>query len=178
MSYQPLVTRLFSCPTGTAGWRTFEDVCTDILIFSLVPPLQQPRMQAHTTSGVQRRDALFPNRIGTAITIWDQLRTTLNANLILFEFKNYKKKKISPSDVDQVNNYLTRGIGNLGIICCPQPASENAKRRRNTIFANSGKVILFLDCENLKELMIIKDRGEDPAGLIMDMLEDFYIQHE
>jgi hypothetical protein len=27
-------------------------------------------------------------------------------------------------------------------------------------------------------MIFIKDRGEDPADLILDILEDFYLQHE
>jgi hypothetical protein len=39
-------------------------------------------------------------------------------------------------------------------------------------------VILFLTPDGIKEIVYIKERGEDPADLIMDMVEEFYLQHE
>jgi len=40
------------------------------------------------------------------------------------------------------------------------------------------KVILFVTKENLKEMLFIKERGDDPADLIVDLVEWFYLQHE
>ena len=40
------------------------------------------------------------------------------------------------------------------------------------------KVILFITTANLKEMLDIKDRGDDPADFIADSIEEFYIQHE
>jgi len=98
--------------------------------------------------------------------------------MILFEFKNYGKQKISPKDVNQVNTYLTMAIGKRGIICSSTPPSQNARTRRNSIYHQTEKVILFLSRENLKELTFRKERDEDPADLIMDMVELFYAEHE
>ena len=177
MSAEELRNRLSSCPKGQSGWRDFEDICIDILRFSFVPPLHEPRIQARSSSGVTRRDAIFPNRI-TDTSIWGQLRNELGARMILFEFKNNTKQKISPKDVNQVNTYLTRPIGRLGIICSSTPPSKNAKTRRNSIYSHEEKVILFLSREDLEELTFMKERGDDPADLIIDMVELFYIEHE
>jgi len=49
---------------------------------------------------------------------------------------------------------------------------------RNTIYSEDGKVILFVTTEQLIEMLFIKERGEDPSDLIMDMIERFYLQHE
>jgi hypothetical protein len=40
------------------------------------------------------------------------------------------------------------------------------------------KVILFLTDESLREMIWIKERKDDPALFVMDLLELFYIQHE
>ncbi len=57
-----LIKRLEACPVGNAGWSEFEDTCIEILTFLFVPPLSKPKIQPRTLSGVQRRDAIFPNR--------------------------------------------------------------------------------------------------------------------
>jgi hypothetical protein len=57
-----LINKLFSCPSGLAGWKAFEDVCLEILRYLFIPPLSEPKIQARSYSGIDRRDAVFPNR--------------------------------------------------------------------------------------------------------------------
>ena len=39
-------------------------------------------------------------------------------------------------------------------------------------------MILFLTKDHLKEMLFIKERGEEPSDLIRDLVEWFYLQHE
>ena len=68
--------------------------------------------------------------------------------------------------------------GKLAIMCCNRQPNHAADIRRNTIFSEEGKVILFVTTEQLVEMLFIKERGEDPSDLIMDLGERFYLQHE
>lgn len=173
-----LVDGLNSCPPGNDGWIEFEDICIEILTFLFVPPLEVPRIQPRSLSGVDRRDAIFPNRNFTNDNIWGQIFQELNARLILFEFKNYDKTGIGQDEVNQVRNYLTEPMGKLGILCCNKDPNKSASTKRNTIYSSEKKVILFITKEHLVEMLYIKEKSEDPANLIMDMIESFYIQHE
>jgi hypothetical protein len=60
----------------------------------------------------------------------------------------------------------------------PGAPDNGAHIKRNSIFSEEQKVILFLTTEHLIEMLAIKERGEDPSDLILDLLERFYIQHE
>lgn len=177
-SVKELIEKLDSCPQGEGGWRAFEDVCIEILCYLFVPPLTTPRIQTHTYSGTNRRDAVFPNRNLFSENPWAQLLKELNARMILFEFKNYDRTKIGTEEVNQTLNYMTEPMGNLAIICSNKKPDNSAFIRRNTIFSNNKKVILFITKDELKELLYIKERGADPADLILDLLELFYLQHE
>lgn len=178
-----LIQRLDICPSGDAGWNSFEDICTEILTYLFVPPLNPPQIQARTISGVVRRDAIFPNR---NIVLsdqkhsknWHHLFRELEARMILVEYKNYDKMEIGPGEVNQAFNYLTNPMGRLGILICSKDPNGNAKIRRNSIYTNDHKVILFVTKEHLKEMLAMKERDEDPSDLLMDLLELFYIQHE
>jgi hypothetical protein len=170
--------RLENCPAGMAGWREFENVCIDTLKYLFVPPLKEPIIQPRTYSGIDRRDAVFPNRNIEAVNNWGHLYKELNARMILFEFKNYDKESIGKEETNQTRNYLTKPMGRLGIICCNRIPNNSAHIKRNSIFSEEGKVILFLTPNNLKEMLFIKERGEDPSDLILDMVERFYLQHE
>jgi hypothetical protein len=46
------------------------------------------------------------------------------------------------------------------------------------VYSEDGKVIVFLTVEHLKEMLYMKERGEDPADLMMDAIERFYIAWE
>ena len=178
MYSQNLIDRLISCPKGNKGWRDFENICVEILIFLFVPPLTRPRIQSKTLSGIERRDAIFPNRNFNNINIWGNIFQELNARFILCEFKNYEKQKINITEVNQVRNYLSGRIGKFGIIISTRGPSKNALRLRNKIYREEGKVIIFIYPDNLREMIYRKDRGEDPADLIMDIIEDFYLEYE
>ena len=177
------IQRLDACPLGSPGWVQFENLCTEILTFLFVPPLVASQRQAKTYSGINRRDAIFPNRNITPTDIdnsknWYHLFQELNARMILFEFKNYDVTEISTGEVNQTLNYLTNPMGRLAILICSKMPDNSAHIRRNTIYSNDQKVILFITKEHLKEMLAMKDRNEDPSDLLIDLLELFYIQHE
>jgi hypothetical protein len=174
-----LVQALENCPSGAVGWREFENACTQALTAALVPPLQPPRIQPRTYSGVDRRDAVFSNRHFEGTNNWARLYQELGARLVPFEFKNYESSAISKDEVLQTSHYLkVPTMGRLAVMCCSKAPDTAAHRTRNTIFTEHEKVILFLSVKQLIEMLYIKERGEDPSDLLLDLLEEFYLQHE
>lgn len=177
-SPESLRRRLNSVPAGMAGWRQFEDTCVDVLTFLFVPPLADPKIQPRTYSGSERRDAVFPNRDRHATGHWGNLLSELDARLIPFEFKNYDAADIGKDEVLQTRSYLTRPMGRLAIIVGRKAPDKGAHIKRNTLYSTDQVVILFLTSKHLIEMLYRKERGEDPADVIMDEVELFYLQHE
>lgn len=175
-----LIAKLDACPIGSSGWKEFEDVCIEILTHLFVPPLSTPKIQPRTLSGVQRRDAVFPNRnISDTSNNWGRLYKELDARMVLFEFKNYDSSEIGKEEVDQARSYMREHTGRLAIIVCNKEPHASAYRERLTIFNAKGKeVILFVTIDHLKEMLHMKERGEDPSDLIYDLLEWMYLQQE
>ncbi len=177
------IQNLDACPLGNAGWSQFEELCTDILNFLFVPPLNPPRRQCRTYSGVNRRDAIFPNRnISPSPALnarnWYHLFVELDARMILFEYKNYDSTDIGHEEVNQTRNYLTNPMGRFGIMVCSKAPVDSAHRQRNSVFTNDRKVIIFITKDHLKEMLAMKERGDEPSDLVIDLVEQFYIQHE
>lgn len=170
--------RLTACPAGEAGWRQFEDVAIDILTFLFVPPLSPPIVQPRTYSGTDRRDAVFPNRNHQERNTWGQLLNELDARMVLVEFKNYDQEDIGKDEVNQTRNYLKMPMGRLALMVVSKTPDNGAHIKRNSIFSEDRKVILFLTKGHLFEMLDMKERGEDPADLVMDLVERFYLQHE
>jgi hypothetical protein len=73
---------------------------------------------------------------------------------------------------------MTQPMGRLAIMVCSIEPVDSAYRQRNTVYTQDNKVILFLTKNHLREMLAMKDRGEDPSDLIVDLVESFYIQHE
>ena len=169
---------LDECPEGLDGWRKFEDVCIRSLEWLFVPPLTQPIIQLRTVNGTERRDAVFPNRNPLPDNNWGYLHQTLGAQLILFDFKNFDREEIGVEEVRQVSDYLRNSMGKLAILCCSKAPASSAKHKRNTIYSEHGKVILFLTKAQLKEMLFIKERGEEPSDLILDLIDVFKLEHE
>lgn len=170
--------RLKACPPGLAGWKEFEDVCIDTLTYLLVPPLAAPKIQPRSYSQIDRRDAIFANRNHEGPGHWSHLYKELGARMVLFEFKNYDTSEVGKDEVNQTRNYLTQPMGRLAVLCVNKKPNHAAHLKRNTIFSEEKKVILFLTPDELIEMIAIKERGDDPADLIMDLVELFYMQHE
>ena len=173
-----LIETLIQCPPGMPGWTQFEDACTNVLTYLFVPPLETPTIQARTESGIDIRDAIFPNRNNDGTTLWGQLRRDHNARMILFEFKNYDTSDIGSDEVDQLRNYMNDPMGSLAFLTCSKEPHRNAVLRRNQVYRREEKVIIFLDSNQLVEMVNMRERGDDPASFIMEQVELFYIQHE
>ncbi|WP_449221427.1 hypothetical protein [Tistrella mobilis] len=170
--------QLKTCQPGMTGWKAFEDACIATLTYLFVPPLSPPHIQTRSYSGVDRRDAIFPNRNHEGPGNWTHLFKELGARMVPFEFKNYDTSTIGKDEVNQIRNYLTKPMGKLAVLCTNKKPSHAAYIKRNTIFSEDGKVIIFITTDELIEMIAIKERGDDPSNLIMDLVELFYIQHE
>ncbi len=170
--------RLRACTAGHSGWKEFEDACTEALTYLFVPPLANPITQPRSYSGIDRRDAIFPNRNHDGPGNWWHLYKELGARMILFEFKNYDTQGVGKDEVNQTSNYLSSPMGKLAVLCSNKQPEHQAHIKRNTIYSAEKKVILFITPTELIEMLAIKERGEDPSNLILDLVELFYVQHE
>lgn len=168
------IKRLRDCPSGREGWKEYENVCIDILKFLFVPPLKLPKIQSRTESGLDIRDAIFPNRSGNEN--WRFIREDYDGKYILFEFKNYTPDiglDLGKDDVNQVKNYLYQTIGRLGVICSPKKPSTNGVQARRMAYIEEKKLIIFLSNDDLIEMMMRKYRNEDPSDIIVDLIDEF-----
>lgn len=175
---EALRTQLDAVPRGISGWKQFEDVATEALCHLLVPPLANPIRQPRSYSGIDRRDAIFPNRNHGILNHWGQLLHELDARMVLAEFKNYNSETVGKDEVNQTRNYLTKPLGRLALIVSTKEPDRAAHIKRNTIYSEEKKVIVFLNVEHIKEMLYMKERNEDPTDLIVDGIERFYIGWE
>ena len=177
ITVQNYINRLKSCPEGSMGWKEYEDICIEILNHLFVPPLKEPKIQSRTESGIDIRDAVYPNR-GNHEN-WGFIRNDYEAKYIIFEFKNYSLKEngidIDKHVVNQVRNYLKHTIGRIGFVCSKKKPTPSAFEARKQAFIEDKKLILFLNNEHLIDMLMKKYKNEEPSDVIVDMIDEFNI---
>lgn len=173
---QILSKRLDDCPEGKEGWKIYEDICIDILNYLFVPPLGEPKIQSRRESGIDIRDAIYPNR--NSNENWRFIRDDYDAKYIVFEFKNYSEdgSEIDKHALLQIDDYLKRTIGRFGIICSKKMPNMSGLEKRKDIFIENNKLILFVNNENLKEMLLRKHKKLDPADVLIDLIDDFNLR--
>jgi DNA-binding NarL/FixJ family response regulator len=154
--------------TGSQFKAYEEDVCL-LLATALRPYLTNPRSQAETLNRSRRRDILFSNY--SPHPFWQHVRQRHGASQIVFEAKNVKQLRVH--HIQQVAGDLTSGLGRLGFIVSRLPAERPMLRRAVDVFKEDEKVVLFLCDDDLKELLRLRERGDDPTELIRQCYDDF-----
>jgi len=173
-----MILELKDCPEGKEGWKDYEDICIDILNYLFVPPLIKPTKQSRTESGLDIRDAIYPNRCDHID--WKLIRSDYDAKYILIEFKNYSTNKegakIDKDVVNQARNYLKPTIGRLAFICSKKKPNRSGIEAQKQVFNDDKKLILFLNNEDLIEMLMKKYRKEEPLDIITDLIDEFIIK--
>ena len=173
-----MISNLKDCPEGKEGWKDFENICIGILNYLFVPPLLIPKIQSRTESGLDIRDAVYPNRCDH--TNWQIIRNDYDAKYIVVEFKNYSTNKngseINKDAVNQARNYLKKSIGRIAFICSKKKPNSSGIEAQKQAFTEENKLILFLNNENLIEMLMRKYRNEDPSDIILDLIDEFNLK--
>jgi len=87
--------------------------------------------------------------------------------MILVEFKNYDHEEIGKDETNQIRNYLTAPMGRLAILCCNKLPNGAAHVKRNNVYSQEKKLILFLTLDHLKEMLFIKERAKTPQTSLL-----------
>lgn len=172
---QRLLIELESCPRGRRHAKRFESICVEILEYLFVPPLQKVIPQSRRSDGHEIRDAILPNKAYGYL--WDALRREFDVKHIVVEFKNYSKP-IGKAEVSQLREYLTRkSIGRFGLVISRLEPSESALISRMDAYNQQNCLILFLNDNDLREMIEIRRLGKDPSIVIERMKEKFELNY-
>ncbi len=171
---ESLIQRLEAISPGRGGATEYERVCIDILSFTFSPHLRPPKIQNWSEDGLDRRDAIFP--IGPGSLFWDSIKYQHSSRLLVAEFKNYTDP-ISQTEVESLQQYLyPKARRAFGFLCSRHAPSTSAVRARRRAWMISETMILFLSDGDLKEMIRMKARGEEPAEILETQMNDFFLK--
>ncbi|MFC7590410.1 restriction endonuclease [Nonomuraea antimicrobica] len=167
-----LVKELGETQCGRSDWVKFQKLCRDILEFLFCPPLEQPITENFAQLSSNRRDIILPNYCMDGFFAY--LRVVYQAHLVTFDAKN-SCNGISKDDVLQMSNYLSdKGLGLFGVLIGrtgPDVSAINTRRDHWT--GLQGKMIIFLEDSDLRQMIQDKIDGKDPSVVLRQKIEDF-----
>lgn len=143
-------------------YAVHEEIVRLVLTTVLHPHLTNPRSQVRTISGSRRRDILLSNY--SSHPFWHRVSQRHDAMQIVFEIKNVKRLRVQ--HVDQVAGYLTPGLGRLGFLVSRTMAEDPIVQRAVDVFQAESKVVLCLCDRDLRQMLNLKEVGDDPTELI------------
>ncbi|GAB3188962.1 hypothetical protein GCM10027259_58880 [Micromonospora palomenae] len=168
---QELLGRLQRIRPGVTDWTRYEKFCEDLLGFLFSPPLEQVVTQSSTESGVNRRDFILPNYSQDGF--WSFMRVHYHADFVVAEAKN-SGLPAGKTEVLQLANYLTRhGTGLVGMLLTRRGFKRDAAWTSREQWLLHDKLIVGLDDEDCKQMLLTKGAGGDPAELVRQRIEDF-----
>lgn len=171
---QELISHLEALPSGRETFREFEDLCVEILNYAFFPQLGVPSVQSRSEDGLDIRDAVFP--ITGDHAFWQEIKRICSTRFMVAEFKNYADS-VRQREVESIQQYLySKAMRTFGVLCSRNQPSESALLARRRAWVESGKLILLLSDEELKDLIRAKSYGEKPTDVLDAQLEEFFLR--
>ena len=139
--------------------------------YLFAPPLGKPLYESANTAKTNRRDIILPNYSENGF--WQFLRDNYFAHYIVIDAKNLTKY-IEKKDVLQVSNYLKKfGTGLFGMVISRNKPHSNAILTQREHWIADNKLILFLQDEDIVQMLTMKDSSGNPEDVIRQKIEDF-----
>lgn len=172
---EELVRELGTIQPGRNDAPKFEEWCIKALKYLFKDYLIGWHDQSRTIDGLHRRDLVCRVISGNRTEVWELISNTLRSRYVIFEFKNYKDK-ITQHEIITTERYLyPTALRNCAVIISKKGTSENADRVIEGAMREHGRLIISLDCEDMKKMLLGKDQGDDPNVYLFEKVDEFLI---
>ena len=169
---QDLISQLTAILRGSDQWVAYEKYCEELLNYLFVPPLNTVIPQSRDDHHANRRDFVLPNYTMDG-SFWQFMRSHYEAHYVVAEVKNLSGSP-GKREILQVANYLNRhGTGLFSIILARREMDPNAKWTCREQWIQHNKLIIGLDDDDVRQMLVTKQTDGDPAELIRQKIEDF-----
>lgn len=173
-----LIKELMSCKAGKRMFRTYEEICYDILKNIFADDLALWKKQQKSNKDLYRFDLLCRIKEGNKKDFWAILEKYFNTKYIIFEFKNYRSK-ITQKEIYTTEKYLyNKALRGVGIIISAQGYDKNAYWASKGCLRENGKLIILLKSSDLKEMCEMKLNQIDPSDYLLNKLDEILTELE
>ena len=163
-----------SIPVGPEHFQEFEYTVRVTFNFLFRGDLGEGRPQSRTepeNEGLEVRDVLFSNTSNSGF--WKDLKDKYAASEIVVDAKN--KDELTRDDLRQLYCYLKPALGFWGFIVCRSDQPKWIHAFNRTLFKNFNKTrgLLVLCDDDLRRMVQIKNRGQNPASYLHERMSEF-----
>lgn len=159
--------RLQECPLG------YLDACLEVLRYLYLRTLKAPLLKTIAHSGTDQHIAVFaPRRIEVGDNWW-WLMNRINCHMLLFDFRD--AGEVGSTEVMQTRECMREEFGSLAVLCSTRLANDDAQMTRDRIYRDDKKLILLISSMHLREMMDIKERGEEPSDFFVDAVQKYFM---
>jgi hypothetical protein len=161
-------------PPGPEHFQAFEYMVRVVFNFLFIGELGEGKAQSRTEpedEGVEIRDLIFANNAESGF--WNDLKRQYSASQIVVDAKN--KDELTRDDLRQLYCYLKPALGYWGFIVCRSEQSRSINAFNRTLFRNFNQVrgLLILNDDDLRRMVQIKLRHQNPAMYLQDRMSEF-----
>ncbi len=168
-----LIAELNNIPSGKEGWAGFETKCIEILEYLFEKDLTLWDKQTRTDDGISRFDLIC--RIVPTDDFWRTLVQSFNSRYVLFEFKNYNDG-LPAGQIYTTERYLyPKALRGTSIVIARNGATGSALAAAKGALRESGKLLLIISENDLKEMLTLKDKGDSPSDFLSGKLDEHLI---
>jgi hypothetical protein len=165
------ITELQDIGAGRDEWSRYQKFIQRILEHLFGLQLSSPISEHADYFGINRRDFILRNYAETGF--WAHLRSRYYADYVVIDAKNYSKK-VTKKEILQISNYLKiHGPGLFGIIFSRNGGSNGSYHTCREIWAMDKKMIILLDDEDVKKMVLAKETTNTPEEIIQQKIEQF-----
>lgn len=152
-------------------WSRYQKFIQRVLEHLFGPQLSSPIVEHSDHFKINRRDFILRNYAETGF--WAHLRTRYYADYIVVDAKNYSKK-VTKKEILQIANYLKiHGAGLFGLIFSRNGGDASSYYTCREIWAMDKKLIIVLNDEDLKKMILSKLSSDNPEEIIQQKIEQF-----
>ena len=122
------------------------------------PHLDEPHLEVSNESGSSRYDIVFMNRAERGF--WHDIKMSRGNSIVIFDTKN--KRKLQPSDADQMLRYSGPWRGQVIFIVCRDQPSDSFRTRCADLLKEKGVCLVVISDQDLEEMHTLAEQSQDP----------------
>lgn len=170
------IRRLETLNSGKELCKDYEELMVEILKFLFKDEMLKWNEQNKTEEGLSIFDLICKIKKENSSDFWDMIQKYYNSKYVIWEFKNYSDP-ITQEQVCTTEKYLyATALRRVAIIVTRKGIDKNGRKVVKGILRESGKLILVLDDEDIKNMLEAKKNYEDPSETLSEKLDEILMQ--
>lgn len=166
------IEQLSNIKAGREDAKKYEQLLEKIIKKVFSNELMLFRTQSRTEDGLNIFDMICKIKNGLTDDFFSIIEKFYGTKYVLFELKNYESV-IKQGQICTTEKYLFEAaLRKVAIIITRHGIDENGKKLANGILRESGKLIIVLDDNDVKEMFRLYRRGEKATYVLTKKLDE------